>query len=81
MIIHARFRYVCRACHEHVAVAGKPPAADRQGAARPGAAGHVITSKYSGILPLYRQEDILARHVPRRRGASSAARWPRRRTC
>jgi transposase len=28
----------------------------------PGLLAHVITSKYSEHLPLYRQEDILARH-------------------
>jgi transposase len=57
-----RRKYACRSCQEHVAVAGKPPQPIDKGLPGPGLLAHVITSKYSEHLPLYRQEDILARH-------------------
>ncbi|QDV32366.1 IS66 family transposase [Tautonia plasticadhaerens] len=60
--VHARFRYACRACQEHVAIAAKPPQPIDKGLPGPGLLAHVITSKYGDHLPLYRQEDILARH-------------------
>ncbi|QDV33442.1 IS66 family transposase [Tautonia plasticadhaerens] len=62
VIVHARSRYACRACQEHVAIAAKPPQPIDKGLAGPGLLAHVITSKYGDHLPLYRQEDILARH-------------------
>ena len=62
VIVHARSRYACRACQEHVAIAAKPPQPIDKGLPGPGLLAHVITSKYSDHLPLYRQEDILARH-------------------
>jgi len=62
VIQHARFRYACRACQEHVALAAKPPQPIDKGLPGPGLLAQTITSKYSDHLPLYRQEDILARH-------------------
>lgn len=62
VIVHARFRYACRACQEHVAIAGKPPQPIDKGLPGPGLLAQTITSKYSDHLPLYRLEDIFARH-------------------
>ena len=59
---HARFRYACRACQEHVAIADKPPQPIDKGLPGPGLLAQTITSKYSDHLPLYRLEDIFARH-------------------
>jgi transposase len=62
IIVHARFRYACRACQEHVAIADKPPQPIDKGLPGPGLLAQTITSKYSDHLPLYRLEDIFARH-------------------
>src|SRR5512135_3267630 len=62
VIQHARFRYACRACQEHVAIADKPPQPIDKGLPGPGLMAQTITSKYSDHLPRYRQEDIFARH-------------------
>ena len=62
MIVHARFRYACRACQEHVALADKPPQPIDKGLPGPGLLAQTVTSKYSDHLPLYRLEDIYARH-------------------
>src|SRR5512135_1612103 len=59
---HVRFRYACRACQEHVAIADKPPQPIDKGLPGPGLLAQTITSKYSDHLPLYRLEDIFARH-------------------
>jgi transposase len=62
VIVHARFRYACRACQEHVAIAAKPPQPIDKGLPGPGLLAQTVTSKYSDHLPLYRLEDIFARH-------------------
>src|SRR5262245_15983631 len=62
IIVHARFRYACRACQEHVAIADRPPQPIDKGLPGPGLLAQTITSKYSDHLPLYRLEDIYARH-------------------
>jgi transposase len=62
VIQHARFRYACRACQEHVALADKPPQPIDKGLPGPGLLAQTITSKYCDHLPLYRLEDIFARH-------------------
>jgi transposase len=62
IIVHARIRYACRACQEHVAIADKPPQPIDKGLPGPGLLAQTITSKYSDHLPLYRLEDIFARH-------------------
>ena len=59
---HVRFRYACWACQEHVAIADKPPQPIDKGLPGPGLLAQTITSKYSDHLPLYRLEDIFARH-------------------
>ena len=62
IIVHARFRYACRPCQEHVALADKPPQSIDKGLPGPGLLAQTIMSKYSDHLPLYRLEDIHARH-------------------
>jgi len=62
VIQHARFRYACRACQEHVTLADKPPQPIDKGLPGPGLLAQTITSKFSDHLPLYRLEDIYARH-------------------
>jgi transposase len=62
VIQHVRCRYACRACQEHVALADKPPQPIDKGLPGPGLLAQTITSKYSDHLPLYRLEDIFARH-------------------
>ena len=62
VLVHARFRYACRACQEHVAIAAKPPQPIDKGLPGPGLLAQTITSKYGDHLPLYRLEDIFARH-------------------
>jgi transposase len=62
VIVYARFRYACRACQEHVAIAAKPPPPIDKGLPGPGLLAQTITSKYCDHLPLYRLEDIFARH-------------------
>src|SRR3954453_6612490 len=64
VIQHARFRYACRACQEHVALADNPPQPIDKGLPGPGLLAQTITSKYSDHLPLYRLQNIL----PRARG-------------
>ena len=65
---HVRFKYACRACEEHVAIALPPPRPIEKGLPGPGLLAQVLVSKSSEHLPCYRQEDILARHgvdIPR----------------
>jgi transposase len=62
VIQHARFKYACRSCQEHVAIADKPPQPIDKGLPGPGLLAQTITSKFSDHLPLYRLEDIYARH-------------------
>ena len=57
-----RPKYACSSCQEHVAIAAKPPQPIDKGLPGPGLLAQVITSKYGDHTPLYRQEDILARH-------------------
>lgn len=57
-----RRTYACRRCQEHVVTAEKPAQPIAKGLPGPGLLAHAITSKYGDHLPLYRQEDILARH-------------------
>jgi hypothetical protein len=49
-------------CQEHVAIAAKPPQPIDKGLPGPGLLAQTITSKYGDHLPLYRLEDIFARH-------------------
>jgi len=61
VIEHHRKKYACRECEEHVAIAAKPPQPIERGLPGPGLLAHIVLSKYGDYLPLYRQEDILAR--------------------
>ncbi len=56
-----RGKYACPACQEGVTIAPAPPQAFEKSVAGPGLVAHVVASKYADHLPLYRQEEILAR--------------------
>ena len=57
-----RFKYSCATCEEAGVVIGDlPPAPIEKGRPTAELLAHVITSKYCDHLPLYRQEEILAR--------------------
>jgi transposase len=62
VVEHVRWKYACRACQEHVAIA--PPVAKpiERGIPAPGLLAQLIVSKYGDHLPLYRLEDVFARH-------------------
>lgn len=62
VIEHVRKKYACRQCEEQVTIAPKPPQPIDKGLPGAGLLAHSVLSKYGDHLPLYRQEDILARH-------------------
>jgi transposase len=62
VVEHVRFKYACPACQEQVVVADKPPQPIDKGLAGPGLLAFVTVSKQGDHLPLYRQEEIFARH-------------------
>ncbi len=62
VIEHIRKKYACRRCGEQVTIAAKAPQPIEKGLPGPGLLAHTVLSKYGDHLPLYRQEDILARH-------------------
>jgi transposase len=62
VVEHVRFKYACRNCQEHVVVADKPPQPIDKGLPGPGLLAFVTVSKQGDHLPLYRQEEIFARH-------------------
>jgi transposase len=62
VIEHVRFKYACQHCQEQVAVADKPPQPIEKGIPGPGLLAATITGKYCDHLPLYRLEDVFARH-------------------
>jgi transposase len=59
---HVHFRYACRACQEHVAIADKPLQLIDKGLPGPGLLAQTTTTKYADHLPLYRLEDIFTCH-------------------
>jgi transposase len=61
VIEHVRYKYACRRCQEHVAIAPAPSKPIEKGLPGPGLLAQLVVSKYSEHLPLYRLEDILAR--------------------
>ena len=68
VIEHIRPTYACRKCEGNVETASKPLQPIEKGLAGPGLLAQVITNKFGDHLPLYRQEDILARsgyEIPR----------------
>jgi transposase len=62
VLVHVRPKYACRSCEEHVAIAAKPPQPIDRGLPGPGLLAWVALAKHGDHLPLYRQEDVLARH-------------------
>ena len=58
---HIRPQYACKAC-ETISAAPVPPAVIDGGMAAPGLLSWVLTGKYLDHLPLYRLEQIAARH-------------------
>jgi len=62
VIEHVRKKYACRHCEEQVEIAAKPPQPICRGLPGPGLLAHTVLGKFGDHLPLYRQEDILARH-------------------
>ena len=61
VIEHIRPKYACKECQGNVVIADRLPEPIEKGVPGPGLLAHVIVSKYSDHLPLYRQERILAR--------------------
>ncbi len=69
VIEHVRVKYACRHCEEHVAIAPKPPQPIDKGLPGPGLLAYVTLGKYGDHMPLYRLEEMSARHgVSLRRG-------------
>jgi len=62
VIEHVRFKYACKHCQEQVVVAPKPPQPIEKGIPGPGLLSAIVTSKFGDHLPLYRLEDVFARH-------------------
>ena len=61
VLVHERVKYACRSCQEHVAIADVPNKPIEKGLPGPGLLAQTVLSKYGDHLPLYRQEDIVAR--------------------
>jgi transposase len=59
---HVRIKYACKNCQEGVVIADLPARPIEKGRPGSGLLSHVLTSKYSDHLPLYRQEGIFKRH-------------------
>ena len=58
---HARFKYACKKCHDHITVAHVPIAVINKGLPGPGLLAHIAACKYADHLPLHRLERILSR--------------------
>lgn len=59
---HIRYKYACRYCEEGVKAAPLPAQPIPKSIATPGLLAHILISKFSDHLPLYRQEHILQRY-------------------
>lgn len=59
---YARPKLACPSCKDGVVQAILPPRPIEKGRPGAGLLAHVVTSKYADHLPLYRQEQIFARH-------------------
>jgi len=66
---YVRYTYACpNGCDGQVSIGTLPPRPIEKGIPGPGFLAHLITSKYSDHLPLYRQQQIYRRHgleIPR----------------
>jgi transposase len=62
VIEHVQITYACQPCQEHVITGEKPPQPIEKGIPGPGLLAHIITDKYARHMPLYRQEEDLARY-------------------
>jgi transposase len=58
---HVRWKYACRQCQEHVAIAAPPAKPIDKGLPGSGLLAQVVVGKFSDHLPLYRLEDVFAR--------------------
>jgi transposase len=62
VIEHVQITYACAPCQEHVVTADKPRQPIEKGIPGPGLLAHIIAAKYARHMPLYRQEEDLARY-------------------
>ena len=63
---HIYPKYACSCCKDGVTSAERVASPIERGLAGPGLLAYVIVNKFSDHLPLYRQQDVLARarHLP-----------------
>jgi transposase len=61
VLVHQRVKYACRKCQEHVETAAGPAKPIEKGLPGPGLLAWTVVGKFGDHLPLYRQEEILAR--------------------
>lgn len=61
VLVHARLKLACPTCHEGVVVAPAPAKVVAKGVATAGLIAHVLVSKFTDHLPLYRQAEMLRR--------------------
>lgn len=61
VLVHVRKKYACKACQDGVQLAPLPPQPIPKSNASAGLLAHVAIAKYQDALPLYRQEQVLAR--------------------
>jgi transposase len=61
VLVHVRPKYGCPTCKTGVYIAPMPPQPIPKSLASPSLLAYVAVSKYADALPLYRQEQILAR--------------------
>jgi len=59
---HVRIKYACPKCRQTVVTGERPSQPIEKGLPGPGMLANVLTSKYCDHLPLYRQEQMYARH-------------------
>lgn len=62
VVEHVQITYACAPCQEHVVTADKPPQPIDKGIPGPGLLAHITAAKYVRHMPLYRQEEDLARY-------------------
>jgi len=73
---YVRPKYACGRCQQGVVQAVLPARPIEKGRPGPGLLAHVVTSKYADHLPLYRLEQIFARHgVEIRRRTLAESLW------